>query len=121
METLQNIQVTPEMIAGVAGAVLALVFSFVAGLNTKYAAMPSETKALIMAVLLLVVSGSIFGLQCAQIIVTQVTCDKNGVIQLVWMFVISIMGNQGTYNLTKSWQSKNVKAVKAARVTPGVG
>ena len=121
METLQNIQISPEMIAGIAGAVLSLVFSFVAGLNTKYAALPSETKSAIMAGVLLVVSIALFSLQCGQILVTNITCDKNGVIQLVWMFVVSVMGNQGTYGLTKSLLPSKVKVIIAARPTPGVG
>jgi hypothetical protein len=111
---MEPFQVTPEIIAGIAGALLSLVFSWVAGLNTKFAALPSETKRLIMAGLLLLTSAVIFTLNCYGIIQTQLTCSQNGIIQLFWMWVISITTNQGTYLLTP--QTNSVKEIKAAQL-----
>jgi uncharacterized protein YacL len=107
-------QVTSEMMAGAAGAILSLLFSYLAGLNVKFAALPPEKKRLIMAVILALISGVIYGLGCANIFQTNISCNQNGIIQLASIFITAIITNQGVYGLSP--QTQAVKDVKAAVV-----
>lgn len=108
---------TSEQLLTIAGAVLALAFMYIPGLREKYAGLSDEVKRLIMAGILLVVSGAVYGLSCYGLlgsIMTQsaqaVTCDQNGLIELAWAFVLAIMANQGTYLLAP--RPASVKAAK---------
>ena len=101
---------TPEVLAGFAGVVLSLFFSYIPGLSVKFAALLPEVKRAIMAGLLLIVSAGIWGLGCAGIVDAGLICDKSGLVQLAWIFVTSIIANQGTYSITP--QTNAVKAVK---------
>lgn len=107
---MDPITVTPAVLAAIAGALLSLLFSYVPGLNTKFASLEDTSKKLIMAGLLLVVAATLFGLSCGAILQTGLTCDRLGVIQLVYMFVLAIVANQGVFQLTP--QTKAVKAAK---------
>ena len=94
---------SPETLTLIAGAALSLLFSYVPGLNVKFAALSGDVKRLIMAGVLLVVSAAIFGLSCAgygaEIGVT-LDCSKEGVIGLVKVFILALIANQGAYALT---------------------
>lgn len=109
---------TSEQLLTVAGAVLSLLFLYIPGLREKYAGLSDEVKRLIMAGILLVVSASVYGLSCAGLLgslMTQaaqaVTCDQNGLIELVWAFVLSIIANQSVYQLAP--RPKSVREAKA--------
>lgn len=106
-----NLSVTPEVIAALAGSLLSILFSYVPGLSTWYAAKSDEWKKLIMAGLLLAIAVAVYAMQCSSILATNITCDKQGIIQLVYMFVLAIAANQGTYRLTP--QTDAVKDAKA--------
>ena len=87
---------TPEQIICIAAAVLSLLFMYVPGLKGWYEKKSSETKQLIMLGLLLLTVAGVFGLGCAgQFDVF--TCDIPGVWDAVFMFVMSIIVNQGVY------------------------
>ncbi len=89
--------VSSEMIVGVAGVVLSLLFSYIPGLRVWYAALVAETKQLIMLGLLILVSGGIFALGCFDVLSVNIACDKQGVIQLVFMLISGLVANQATY------------------------
>jgi len=105
---------TSQALAAAAGILLSLLFSYIPGLNTKFAALAKETKQLIMLGLLLVVAVCAFGLACAGVLTDlfgiMITCDKAGAIGLVQAFVLAAIANQATYTLTP--QTKAVKAAK---------
>ena len=92
-------ELSSEMLVGIAGVVLSLLFSYIPGLRTWYAGLVTETKQLIMLGLLVVVTGAVFGLSCGGYI-DSVACDKNGVISLIVMLVTGIVANQGAYLIT---------------------
>lgn len=92
--------ITPEFLVVVAGTILSLLFSYIPGLNTWFAALVPEVKRLIMAGLLLIVSVAIFVLGCQGIIATGIDCTQNGAIQFVWVFLLALMANQSTYQIT---------------------
>jgi hypothetical protein len=108
---MNGFTLTPAILAALAGAVLSLLFSYIPGLNTWYAGKGEEVKKLIMALLLLMLAGSLFGLQCGGVLEAGLTCDKQGVIQLAWIFLAAIMANQSVFKLTP--QLEAVKKVKA--------
>lgn len=95
------VEITPEFLAMVAGAVLSLAFSYIPGLKSLYDPLSGVWKRVVMAGLLLVVALVLFGLGCAGI-VGGVSCDKSGVIQLVSVFIAALMANQSTYLLAGS-------------------
>jgi hypothetical protein len=109
--------ITSESLAAIAAAILSLLFSYVPGLNVWFAALKQEFKRLIMAGLLLVVSIVFFYLGCQGILVTGIDCTQNGVIQLVWIFVLALMANQSTYQITPLPDSVRSAAAIAKRLT----
>jgi len=111
--------ISSEMLVAVAGVVLSLLFSYVPGLRTWYAALKSEIKQLIMLGLLAVVSGAIFALGCFDILSIGITCDKYGAISMVWMFIAALVANQATYSITP--ETNDVTIAKAVRNDGGVG
>lgn len=100
---------SPGILAAIAGAVLSLAFSYIPGLNTAFAGLGSEFKRLVMVLLLLILSGAMYGLGCGGILQNGLTCDQQGFVQLVWIFILAMMANQSAYQLTPQ-----TIAVKAA-------
>jgi hypothetical protein len=109
-DQMDSFTLTPAILAALAGAFLSLLFSYIPGLNTWYAGKGEEVKKLIMALLLLILAGSIFGLQCAGILEAGLTCDQQGAVQLAWIFLAAIMANQSVFKLTP--QLAKVKKAK---------
>jgi hypothetical protein len=106
---------TAVLLSSIVAIVLSLLFSYVPGLNTWYAALTGEWKRVGMAVLLLLTAGAVFGLSCAQVL-TYVTCDQVGAIGLVKIFVAALIANQATFVISP--QTVTVKAVNAGGVIP---
>ena len=98
-----------EQLSVIAGVVLSLVFSYVPGLNAKFAGLAGEYKRLIMLGLLLLVGAASFGLSCANVFPT-VTCDQTGALGLVQAFVFAAVANQTAFNLSPA-----VSAVTGAK------
>ena len=113
---MTDFQLTPEMLATIAGAALSLLFSYIPGLNTYFAKLSSEAKRGIMALLLLVVAAAIFALGCANILLSGVACNQQGIIQLVWMFVMALIGNQAAFLISPP--TKAVKDMQAQTPEP---
>ena len=103
-----------EWIALVAGVLLSLAFSYIPGLNTKYAALAEEVKKLIMIGLLALVAFGAYGLACAgwleDLTGIVITCDKAGFVGVLQVFILAAIGNQTAYKLTV--KTKKVKAAK---------
>ena len=110
--------ISSEIIVGAAGVILSLLFSYIPGLRTWYAALITETKQLIMLGLLILVTGAIFALGCYDILSTGIACDKYGIIALVQMLIVAIVSNQAAYMITP--QTNDVLIAKAMR-DDGVG
>jgi len=98
---------TAEQLALIAGMVLSLALGYIPGLSKWYAPLGTEQKAGIMALLLVIAAVAIFALSCGAIIAVGITCDKQGVIELVTLLILALMANQGTYKLAvKPFEAK---------------
>lgn len=85
-----------------AAAVLSLVFGYFPKLKDWYASLDNGQKRLIMALVLFVVSGAIFGLSCWKMVPSDwklVTCDIPGLVGLVRAYILAVVANQGIYML----------------------
>jgi hypothetical protein len=110
---------TPAVLAAIAGAILSLLFSYVPGLNTWFASKDEEVKKLIMALLLLILAASLFGLQCAGVLEAGLACDKQGVVQLIWILLSAVVANQSVYKITPQLESvKDAKFGWAGEIAP---
>ena len=89
-----------EVLATVAGIVLSLLFSYIPGLKSWYENLSGDYKSLIMLAALLVVTLGILGLSCIDWI-DAVACDVTGIKELIWIFVLAAIANQGTYTVTR--------------------
>ena len=94
---------TADSLILISGAVVSLLFSYIPGLNTWFAAKAPDIKRLIMVGVLFLVSAAIFGISCAgygaEIGIT-IDCSKDGLIGLLKIFILAVIANQGAYNLT---------------------
>lgn len=108
---------TAEQLAGTAGVVLSLIFSYVPSLNTWYGGQSKLVKRLVMIVLLAIVAGGAYGLTCAGLgtfLGITLVCDTEGALVLINVFFQAALLNQATYLLSPT--PKAVEAAKAARV-----
>jgi hypothetical protein len=105
---------TPELLTSILGALFSLCASYLPGFSTWYEALQTVPKRLVMALGLLLIAGSIFGIACAgfgaQIGIT-LSCDVTGGWIVVKAFFSALAVNQATYQLTKR------SAAPAQRVT----
>lgn len=94
---MPDFALTPELLAGIAGAVLSILFAYIPGLNTWYARFIPEIKRSIMLVLLILSGAAIYAMGCAGWMDTGISCDQAGVLRLVWILITAVMSNQSTY------------------------
>jgi hypothetical protein len=106
---------TAEILSLTAGTALSLVFSYVPGLNAKFAALDPTVKRLWMLGLLLLSALGVFGLSCAGWVFggIGVTCDQAGIQKLVEVFFLAAIANQTSYALSP--ETKKVQAAKLGR------
>lgn len=102
-----------QMLTTISGIALSLFFSYVPGLNTKFATLDPIYKRLIMLICLLIVSAASFGLACWPLFAeyVNVTCDVPGFVGLLQSFILAAIANQTAYSLSP--QPKVVREAKA--------
>ena len=98
---------TAEMISGLAGILLSLIFAYIPGIKDWFEGLEGTHKRLVMGAALLMAAGGALALSCWQIIDT-VSCTKAGIVALTQSFIAALVTNQATYSL----------AVKPKLVTP---
>jgi len=92
-----------ETLILIAGAILSLAFSYIPGLAPAYDKLEPTQKRLIMLALLVVVTGSVYGLSCAGwgsswgIVIT---CNLAGLQGLIAQLILAIIANQGVYAIS---------------------
>lgn len=91
------VEFTPELIAGIVGAIISWVFNWFPGLNTWYSTLKSEVKSVIMLGLLALVSVTIYALAYYGVIVT---AEPITIIKLLTVFFAATVVNQSIYSIT---------------------
>lgn len=86
-----------NIVASLAGALLALLFGYAPGLRPWYEALESERKALVMAGLLAVAAVALYLAACYTPWNVGVVCDEAGAWQLAQLFMTALVANQATY------------------------
>ena len=97
-----------ESLSLVTGTLLSLIFSYVPGVHNSYSNLEPTMKRLIMLGLLIVVSGSIYGLSCLGWVQeggVAITCNQSGLMALIRQTLIAIIANQSVYAISP--QNKN--------------
>lgn len=85
------------LLAGLAGVLISLVFSYVPGAKSWFAARQSVEKRLIMLGMLLLASLLLMAATCANLYDVGLSCDQQGVTDLVRLFLVAFVANQSTY------------------------
>lgn len=88
-----------ELLAGIAGVILSLLFEYMPGLHAWYNDLEDSKQKLIMLSALLVAALGVFGLGCLGRY-DLVTCDVNGVWQLLEYFVLALIANQAAHRIS---------------------
>lgn len=90
-----------ELLSTAGAGLLSLAFAYVPGLKTWFGSKDSTTKRLAMAGALLVVAAASFGLACWQPdkFTDFVSCSEAGITELLWLYILALVANQGTYSL----------------------
>lgn len=91
--------ITADTLSGVVGLALSLGFSYIPGLKDWYNALTGIQKRGVMAVLLIVAGGAIFGLSCGGVL-DVVQCDEAGAFGLLRVLLAALVANQAAYLLT---------------------
>ncbi|NPV87267.1 MAG: hypothetical protein HPY45_14810 [Anaerolineae bacterium] len=93
---------TPEQLAAISGILLSLVFSYVPGLSDSWNKAAPTTKRGIMAALLFLTAAAIYIFSCAGITEysQNVTCDRQGLLQLINIFIAALIANQAAYQIS---------------------
>ena len=90
---------TPEVLAGLAGGLMSLAFSYIPGLSDGFAALTSTQKSGIMALVIVAVAGAAFGLSCTSII-QAIACTQDGLVRLAQILFVTLTANQAVYKLS---------------------
>jgi hypothetical protein len=98
---------TGNELAGVAGIILSLLFSYIPKLQLWYDPLDPKTKSLIMLGALLLTTAGAYGLSCSGWWIF-VTCNQAGVKSLVEAFVVALIANQATYVIAPQVAKKSV-------------
>jgi len=106
--------ISPELLASLYAGLLSLLLSYVPGLNTRWTALPEDTKKALMGLGLILISAGVFAAGCAPALgIVFVECSTGGAVKLFSILVSALVANQSVHRLSP--QPAAVKAVKATQ------
>jgi hypothetical protein len=106
--------ISPELLASLYAGLLSLLLSYVPGLNTRWTALPEDTKKAIMGLGLILISGGVFAAGCAPALgIVFVECSSGGALRLISILIAALWTNQSVHRLSP--QPAAVKAVRATQ------
>ena len=88
-----------NLLASVSGVVLSLAFSYIPGLKGWFDGIKPDYKRLVMLGALLLTAAGTYGLACIGRF-SGISCDMDGIWQLIEAFVFAAVANQSAYALT---------------------
>lgn len=97
---------TADLLSGIEGIVLSLLFSYLPGLSAWYGALIGDKKRLIMLGMLALVAGGMYALDCGGVLIKIVPdlagmCSTaDGWVQVVRAFVFAAIANQSAFALS---------------------
>lgn len=91
---------TPEYIAGLAGVVLSLAFSYIPKLKDWFDKQDSQYKQLFMLGAMFLVVAFVFGISCLGKS-SVFACSGDGAWEALKVFAAAVIGNYVTYGTTK--------------------
>jgi len=110
-------ELSPELLATIAGTALSLALSYIPGLNVGYAGLNREQKQLIMLGLLVLASVGILGLACTPVLgLVIVECSATGAVRVVTVLIAALIANQGVHSITP--EASAVRKAKARAAGP---
>ena len=105
---------TATELGALAGVLLSLAFSYVPGLNTKYAGWTPEVKRLVMLGALVLAAVGVYGVGCLGWLDTGIACTVQGALDLLKVLVVAVVANQGVYSISP--QPLSVREAKLDRL-----
>ena len=108
--TTLPIELTPTLLASIAGTLLSLSFNYIPGWRVYYGKLSSETKALIMLCVLILTTLILYILVAVGALAP--TQEVNAW-SFLWMLIFSVSTNQITYSITPL--PNDVRTAKAQR------
>lgn len=94
---------TIELLSGIVGVVLSLVFSYVPNLKSLFDKLPSDQKRLVMLGSVCLVSLALFGLACSPLAADlgiPLGCSKSDAISLLRITLAMLVLNQTAYSVS---------------------
>lgn len=113
--------ITPEVLAAVSGAVLSLVFSYVPGLNSTFDRLTPTAKRLTMAAILLLVSiGTAFWACTSPGATTRFTTCLGGTDwrSVLTTYIYALMANQATHQISPDTSKSDPYVIPRSTTTP---
>ncbi len=107
-------QLSPEAVAAVLAGIVSLAFTFIPGLNAKFAALADDVKRAIMGGLSALIAVAIYLIACTPALSAgfPFACPTGGVWELVMIVFLAVTVNQGVFMGTP--KPAAVKAAKKA-------
>ena len=87
---------TAEQFAAITGIVTSLIFSYFPIIKDWFEGQAPNVKRLMQVAVAFIVSWAIYGLNCAGVL-TGMTCDLAGALEVVWLIVAFVVANQAAY------------------------
>lgn len=111
-----EITLTPDLLVAILSAALSLIFAYVPKVKGFYSALDPDYQAFIMLIGIVVVALIVFGANCgAFLVVVNLACTKQGLVDLAWYIFLALTVNQSTY-LIGVKPIKAGLALRAARI-----
>jgi hypothetical protein len=92
-----------DFFAMLAGLLLSLLFSYIPGFSGWFEKLDGIQKRLVMLGLLALVAIGLVVATCAGFasdLGLQATCDRSGLVSVIWAFMLALIANQSTYQIT---------------------
>ena len=111
---------TPDLLVGIVGTIISLIFSYVPSLNTWFAGKTDDFKKLSMLAMMVITTVVAFILACTDFItIANFVCAKGTALDFVRVLITAVIANQGVYMISPTLNK--VKQAKDERLGVPMG